>query len=293
MVIFVLSGIGFGGGVRMMFALNIMQPYGLHIVFWIGGLAPLAVALVLLLALPESVKYLALHPARRAELIVLLKRIDNTLNLGDDTRFVISGEGNTPRFSYGALFAGPLAVLTPLYWILNFMTLMVLSFVIEEMVQVLMASGLSSNKTFIAAMFIQFSGALGGLFAMRFFDKFGIWPVPVLLACAVPILIGIDIDGFAPAALFAGAWFCLFGAQFGNIATGANIYPTQIRAFALGASVAAARIGSGLYWLLDDMDLALYLHVTRMFALTMAPLGVGLAVALLIAPRYRALLKRA
>src|ERR1700722_5110805 len=293
MVIIMLFSIGFGGALRVPLALNFMQPYGLHILFWIGGLAPLAVALVLLLALPESAKYLALRPARRAELIVLLKRIDNTLDLGDDTRFVISGECNTPRFSLGALFAGPLAVLTPLYWISNFTILMVLSFVIEKMVLVLMASGLSSDQTLIAVMFIQFSGALGGLLTMRFLDRFGFWPVPMLIACAIPILIGIDIDGFAPAALFAGAWFCLFGAQFGNIATGANIYPTHIHAFALGTSFAASRIGSGLYWLLDDMDLGLYLHVTRMFALTVAPLCIGLAVALLIAPRYRALLKRA
>ena len=293
MVILMLSGIGFGGGLRVPLALNSMQPYGLHILFWIGGLAPLAVALALLVALPESVKYLALHPARRAELIVLLKRIDNTLNLGDDTRFVISGECNKPRFSYGALFAGPLAVLTPLYWISNFAILMVLSFVTEKMVLILMASGLSSDQTLIAVMFIQFSGALGGLLAMRFLDKFGFWPVPILVASAIPILISIDIDGFAPAALFAGAWLCLFGAQFGNIATGANIYPTQIRAFAVGASFAAARIGGGLYWLLDDMDLRLYLHAWRMFALAAVPLGVGLVAALLIVPCYRTLLKRA
>jgi AAHS family 4-hydroxybenzoate transporter-like MFS transporter len=292
MVILMLSGIGFGGGLRVPLALNFMQPYGLHILFWIGGLAPLAVALVLLMALPESAKYLALRPARRAELIVLLKRIDNTLDLGDDTRFVISGKCDKPRFSLRTLFAGPLAVLTPLYWISNLTILMVLSFVIEKMVMVLMATGLSSDQTLIAMMFIQFSGALGGLLAMRFFDKFGIWPVPILLACAVPILIGIDIDGFVPAALLGGAWFCLFGAQFGNIATEANIYPTHIRAFAVGTSFAAARIGSGLYWLLDDMDLRLYLHAWRMFALAAASLGIGLVAALLIAPRYRALLKR-
>ena len=293
MVILALSGIGFGGGVRMLFALNFLQPYGLHIAFWIGGVAPLAVALVLWSALPESAKYLALHPARRDELVDLLKRIDNTLDPSDDARFVISDECNKPRFWLRALFVSRLAVLTPLYWILNFTTLIVLSFVIEKMVLVLMASGLSSNSTFIAMMFIQFSGTFGGLFAMRFFDKFGIWPTPILLACTMPILIGIDIDGFVPAVLLGGASFCLFGAQFGNIATEANIYPTHIRAFAVGTCFAAARIGGGLYWLLDDMDLRLYLHATQMFALAVVPLGIGLAVALLIAPRYRALLKRA
>ena len=270
-----------------------MQPYGFQMLFWIGGMAPLAVALVLLLALPESAKYLAMRPARRDELVTLLKRIDNTFDLSDDTRFVISGERNGPRFSVDALFAGPLAALTPLYWILNFTILMVLSFVTEEMVRILMASGLSSGQTLMAVMFIQFSGALGGLLAMRFLDKFGFWPVPILLACAMPILIGIDVNGITPAALFAGAWFCLFGAQFGNIATGANIYATRVRAFAVGVSFAAARIGSGLYWLLDDMDLRLYLHAWRMFALATLPLSVGLVAALLIAPRYRATLKRA
>ena len=293
MVIIMLSGIGFGGGLRMPFALSFMQPYGLHVVFWIGALAPLAVALVLWSALPESVKYLALRPTRRDELVVLIKRIDNTLDLSDDARFVISDECNKPRFWLRALFASRLAALTPLYWILNFTSLIVLSFVIEKMVLVLMASGLSSDKTFIAMMFIQFSGTLGGLFAMRFFDRFGIWPTPILLACAMPILIGIDIDGFVPAVLLGGASFCLFGAQFGNIATEANIYPTHIRAFAVGTCFAAARIGSSLFWLLDDMDLRLYLHATQMFEFAVVPLGIGLAVALLIAPRYRALLKRA
>jgi AAHS family 4-hydroxybenzoate transporter-like MFS transporter len=292
MVILVLAGISFGGGLRLMFVLDFMQPYGPRILFGVAAFAPLAVALALLLALPESAKYLTLHSGRRDELIMLLKRIDPTIEVAPETRFAITGENNKLRFSPATLFAGPLAALTPLYWISNFSVLMVFNFVLDKMVLVLMASGLSSDRTLIAVMFFQFSGALGGLSTMLFLDKFGFWPVPILFACAIPVVIGIDIDGFAPAALLAGAWFCLLGVQFGNIATGANLYPTYIRAFALGLNFAVARLGSGLWPLLDDTELRLYFNAWRMFALAAVLLVVGLIAALLIVPRYRAALKR-
>ena len=84
----------------------------------------------------------------------------------------------------------------------------------------------------------------------------------------------MNIDGFSTCGAPWRRVVLLFGAQFGNIATEANIYPTHIRALQ-SASFAAARIGSGLYWLLDDMDLRLYLHARQMFALAAVPLGVG------------------
>ena len=52
-------------------------------------------------------KYLTLHPARRDELVALLKRIDPSLPIGADTQFVISGEQNKPRFSVRRAVAGP------------------------------------------------------------------------------------------------------------------------------------------------------------------------------------------
>ena len=143
MVVLMFTGVTFGGGLPGLIAAKFMAAHGWRILFWVGGIAPLVIATVLLVALPESVKYLTLHPARRDELIALLKRIDPSLPIGAGTRFVISSEQNKARFSFGALLAGPLAVLTPLYWVSNLTALMVFYFINQWMPTVLSHSGVT------------------------------------------------------------------------------------------------------------------------------------------------------
>jgi MFS transporter, AAHS family, 4-hydroxybenzoate transporter len=295
MVILMFSGVTFGGGLPGLIAAKFMAVHGWRILFWVGGLAPLAIASVLVFALPESVKYLTLHPARRDELVALLKRIDSALRIGPDTRFIISGEHNKPRFSLGALLEGPLAVLTPLYWVSNLVCLMVFYFINQWMPTVLSSSGVSVEQAAIATALFQFGGTLAGLLSMRFLDKVGFLPVPILFACAIPIVIGIGVPGHSPAvliALVASAGFCLLGLQFGNIATEANIYPTYIRSWGVGSNFAVARIGGALGPLLGGMAFGAHLPGQQIFMIAAAPLVVGLIVALLIVPRYRAQLLR-
>jgi MFS transporter, AAHS family, 4-hydroxybenzoate transporter len=295
MVILMFSGVTFGGGLPGLIAAKFMAAHGWRILFWVGGLAPLAIASVLLFALPESVKYLTLRPARRGELVGLLMRIDAALQIGPDTRFIISGEQNKARFSVGALLAGPLAVLTPLYWLSNLLCLMVFYFINQWMPTVLSSSGVSVEQAAIATALFQFGGTLAGLVSMRFLDKIGFLPVPILFACAIPIVIGIGVPGLPPAALIAlvaSAGFCLLGLQFGNIATEANIYPTYIRSWGLGSNFAVARIGGALGPLLGGMAFGAHLPAQQIFLIAAAPLVVGLIVALLIVPRYRAQLQR-
>jgi MFS transporter, AAHS family, 4-hydroxybenzoate transporter len=295
MVILMFSGVTFGGGLPGLIAAKYMAVHGWRILFWVGGVAPLAIASVLVFALPESVKYLTLHPTRRDELVALLKRIDNALQIGPDTRFIISGEHNKPRFSLGALLEGPLAVLTPLYWVSNLVCLMVFYFINQWMPTVLSSSGVSVEQAAIATALFQFGGTLAGLLSMRFLDKVGFLPVPILFACAIPIVIGIGVPGHSPAvliALVASAGFCLLGLQFGNIATEANIYPTYIRSWGVGSNFAVARIGGALGPLLGGMAFGAHLPGQQIFMIAAAPLVIGLIVALLIVPRYRAQLLR-
>jgi AAHS family 4-hydroxybenzoate transporter-like MFS transporter len=295
MVILMFSGVTFGGGLPGLIAAKYMAVHGWRILFWVGGLAPLVVAAVLTVALPESVKYLALHPRRRDELVALLRRLEPTLQIGPATRFIISGEENKARFSLGALLKGPLAVLTPLYWVSNLVALMVFYFINQWMPTVLSSSGVSVEQAAIATALFQFGGTAAGLLSMRFLDRVGFLPVPILFACGIPVVIAIGIPGLPPAALIAlvaSAGFCLLGLQFGNIATEANIYPTYIRAWGIGSNFAIARIGGALGPLLGGMAFGAHLPAQRIFLFAAAPLVVGLFVALLIVPRYRAQLAR-
>jgi MFS transporter, AAHS family, 4-hydroxybenzoate transporter len=292
MVLLVLSGIGFGGALRMLLFSQFMASCGPRTLLWFGALGPLAVAIMLWKALPESARYLALHAERHDDLAELLRRIDRTCDAGADSRFVMSGEHHKSDFSIAAIFSRRLARLTPLYWILGFATLMVFSSFAEFGPLLIVGAGFPSDQLPIGVMFLQFGGALGALSTMRFIDKFGFWPVPVLLTCTIPVVLSIENDGFANGPLVWVAWVCLVVVLFGNFATAANVYPTSIRAFALGLSFAVARIGSGLYWLLDYADLRVYLDIWRPFAFAAIVLGIGLLAALLIAPRYSAELQQ-
>ena len=295
MVVLMFTGVTFGGGLPGLIAAKFMATHGWRILFWVGGIAPLVIATVLVFLLPESIKYLTLHPARRNELVALLKRIDPVLPIGPDTRFIISTEQNKARFSFGALLQGPLAVLTPLYWVSNLCALMVFYFINQWMPTVLSHSGVSVEQAAIATALFQFGGTLGGLLSMRLLDRYGFLPVPILFACAIPIVIAIGIPGLSPLALIAlvaSAGFCLLGLQFGNIATEANIYPTYIRSWGIASNFAVARIGGALGPLLGGMAFGARLPAQQIFTIAAAPIVVGLIAALFILPRYRAQLQR-
>ena len=119
--------------------------------------------------------------------------------------------------------------------------------------------------------------------------------MPILFACAIPIVISIGIPGLSSLtliALVACAGFCLLGLQFGNIATEANIYPTYIRSWGIASNFAIARIGGALGPLLGGKAFGAGLPAQQIFAIAAAPLAVGLVAALFILPRYRAQLQR-
>jgi AAHS family 4-hydroxybenzoate transporter-like MFS transporter len=290
LVVLIFTGVTFGGGLPGFVAAKLMAEHGWRSLFWIGGIAPIVIATILAIALPESIKFLALRPRRRNELVTLLKRLRADLVIDSDTEFVISGEENRSRFSMPALLAGRLAVLTPLFWISNFIAVMSLYFMNQWMPTVLSSSGIPVAQAAIATTLFQFGGTLAGLISMRFLDKYGFIPVPVLFGCSIPIIACIGMPFVSPyflLALMFGAGFCILGVQFGNIATEANIYPTYIRAWGVGSNFAIGRIGGALGPLLGGFAFGAKLPAQQIFLIAALPLIIGLIVTLAIMPLYQ------
>jgi MFS family permease len=151
-------------------------------------------------------------------------------------------------------------------------------------------AGVPVGQAAIATMLFQFGGTLAGLMSMRFLDKRGFIPVPILFACAIPIVACIGIPNHSPyvlLALVAAAGFCILGVQFGNIATEGNIYPTYIRAWGVGSNFAVGRIGGALGPLLGGFAFAAKLPAQQIFLIATLPLILGLIATLAIVPLYR------
>lgn len=295
MIVLMFCGVTFGGGLPGVVAANFMAEYGWQVLFWVGGLLPILAAILLAVSLPESPKFLALHEARHGDLAELVREIRPDMPVGPDTQFVIRGEENRAQFSMKALFAGRLALITPLFWISNAVNLMIFYFVNQWMPTLLSGAGVSVQHAAIATTLFQFGGTLGGVVIMRPLDKFGFIPVPILFACAIPVMACIGLPGLSEPtimALIAAAGFCLLGLQFGNIALESNVFPTYIRSWGVGSCFAAGRVGAVIGPLVGGLLVARHVSLRDMFFIASVPLALGLVAAAILTPLYKAELRR-
>ncbi len=290
MFVLMFCGITFGGGLPGLIAARYMATEGWQILFWIGGLVPITVATVLIFVLPESAKFLALHPERHDALARLLRRVSPGLALPADAQFVLHGETRA-KFSFASIFAGRLKLVTPLFWIVNAINLMVFYFVNQWIPTILPSAGLiSTEHAALAATLFQFGGTAGGLVLMRPLDRWGFIPVPILFAVAIPVVACIGLPGLSEPvvlALVTLAGFCLLGLQFGNISSEGNVYSTAIRSFGVGSCFAAGRVGSVVGPLIGGVLIGAQMPLSSLFMIAAAPLVVGFIAAVILTPIYR------
>ena len=287
--ILMFSGVTFGGGVPGLVADSIMPTYGWRILFTIGGIAPIVVAFIAMFALPESIKFLSLKRERHPQLVKQLERMQPGLNLDPNSDFIIGDEVNKEKFSYGAIFKGRLALITPMFWISNAINLMIFYFINQWTPTIMSAAGYTHIG--LAITLFQFAGTLGGIVIMRPLDKYGFIPVPILFALAIPIVACIGLPGLSEVTitiLVAAAGFCLLGLQFGNISSETVVYPTYVRSWGLGSCFGAGRVGSVIGPYVGGYLIAMQVPVQYMFYLAAIPLVLGFINAALLTPLYRA-----
>ena len=289
--VLMFSGVTFGGGLPGIVAARYMATYGWQILFWVGGLMPILAAILVAVALPESIKFLSLRPERHAQLIRLLHRMQPGLVLDPGSRFVIGGEDNRAQFSYSAIFKGRLAWITPLFWLSNAINLMIFYFVNQWIPTILSTNGVPVAHAVLAITAFQFAGTLGGLVIMRPLDKFGFIPVPILFAIAIPVVACIGLPGLSEGmtlALVAASGFCLLGLQFGNIASETNMYPTYIRSWGVGSCFGAGRVGSVVGPIAGGILIGMKVPFEELCFIAAIPLVIGLINAIALTPLYRA-----
>ena len=288
LVVIMFCGVTLGGGLPGIVSAAYMADYGWRLLFWIGGLAPIAIGL-LMLTMPESLRFLALRPNRQDDIRRILRRMEPGLKLPADAVFVAPA-GEDRRFSVRLLFKGRLAFLTPLFWISNALTLMVFYFVNQWMPTIMSSAGSTPAQAALATTLFQFGGTLGGLAIMRPLDRWGFLPVPILFAIACPVMIAIGWPGMSTLqimALMACAGFCLLGLQFGNIACEALMFPTAIRSWGVGSCFAAGRLGSVFGPLIGGVLIEMKLPQQSLFMIAAVPLVLGCVNGLLVLTSFR------
>jgi AAHS family 4-hydroxybenzoate transporter-like MFS transporter len=260
-----------GGGVLVA---QLMPLYGWKVTFVIGGLAPLALSLILLRTLPESARFLALSSGQSARLGAILARLRPDLAIAADARFVLR-EVRQPGLPVRQLFRDGRGLTTGLLWVAFVTSFLGHHFLTSWLPTVLVSDGIPLGHAVIAAALFQAGGTIGSLAVGRLIDLRGIAALAATFAIGAPLVALIGAPGLGEAALlgvvFVAGIFVL-GGQVGLNALAGTFYPTFIRSTGAGWAFGVGRVGSILGPVLGGILIGLGLPTWLLLICAAAPL---------------------
>ena len=237
-----------GGAIPGFVAATLVPTHGWQILFYIGGIVPIVIALVAMVGLPESIKYMALHERLRGKMEAAIKAIRPDYPVPANAKFVIEDEKQYPGFSPAYLFRDGLALITPLVWLLFALNLMGYFFLISWTPILMTATKLPPATAALAGALLQVGGTVGALLLCWWLQRHRFLALAVMFAVAVPVVGSVGFAGLtSKAALLTATFFAGFfvlGIQSGINVIGALIYPTSLRANGSGWELGIGRIGS-------------------------------------------------
>ena len=246
-----LIGVGFvpiGGAIPGVVAATLVPAHGWQILFIIGGIVPIVLAVLGLFTLPESIKFMALHESQRAKMEKTIAALDPSFKVPPNATFIIEGEQQFRGFNPAYLFRQGLWLITPLLWLLFALNLMGYFFLLSWTPTLMAVLKLPPSVGALAGGMIQVGGTVGSLLLARWFERRRFFAIAIVFVMAVPIVALIGFAGttsttaLAIATFFAG--FCVLGIQTGINVAGALVYPTSLRANGSGWQLGIGRIGS-------------------------------------------------
>ena len=239
------AGAAFGGFV----AAALIPTFGWRSVFYFGGIVPLFIALAMLVALPESLQFMALRGTKfRARLVKWVKRMDPQAPVGPHTEFLLPEEKRSEGVPIAHLFREGRALTTLLLWIVNFMNLLNLYSLASWLPTVVTGAGYPQQTAVLVGTILQVGGTIGTFGLAWLVARKGFIPMlatTFAVACISIALIGQP--GLSLTMLFVVvfiAGWCVVGSQPGLNALAASYYPTDVRSTGVGAGLGVGRMGA-------------------------------------------------
>jgi AAHS family 4-hydroxybenzoate transporter-like MFS transporter len=247
---FLLIGYQAGASSGALVSTLLIPAYGWQVMFAIGAVLPLIACLIVLAALPESVRYLALDAAQRPRMARILSRLAPEAAIAADTRLVVQEEKKT-GMRLAHLFGEGRAAFTLLLWLVYIANLMALQFLLVWLPTVLESPAVPHAIAAIATVLVPAGGIVGGLILGRLLDKGSIVPIAIGLLLGVPMVALIGSAANTPALLMLAT----FGAGCAVI----------------GGQNGAGRVGSILGPVLGGVLIGLDLPVSQLFLFAAVP----------------------
>jgi len=270
LAIIAVGTVPMGGALAGFASAALVPTYGWQILFQIGGIVPVVIALAAIIGLPESIKYMTLHESQRSKMVALLAAIRPDYQVPPNARFVIEDEKQFPSSNPTYLFHDGLAVITPLTWLMFALNLMGYFFLI------------SWTPTLMGAAHV--SPGTAALTLCWWLQRHRFLAIAILFVIAVPIVGSIGFAGLtSPTALLVATFFAgalVLGIQSGINVVGAMIYPTSLRANGSGWQLGIGRLGAIIGPFMGALFVGL--PVQQLYIWSALPFAAGAVVTFLI-----------
>lgn len=258
----------------------LLQNYGWQNMFLVGGMVPVLVAAILLVWLPESLRYLLARGAPSARIGEIARRIRPDFPAG--IRY-LTNEKRAHGTPLTRLFTEGRALTTLLLWVPFFMAFGTLGIVVVWTPVLLHDNGILPAAAG-TALGIHGLGALIGIASVgRLMERFGTLPVllPALLlgaACTGALGYAATSVAWISAVLFFIGMFVGAGAS-GSIALATLTYPTAVRSSGIGWAMGMGRFGQVLAPLFTTAMTAMGWSGAQVFVMVgLAPVLAALAI---------------
>src|SRR5207253_9042960 len=122
--------------------------------FYFGGAAPLAIAVLMMFSLPESLQWMVLRGGSPDRVAMWLRRINPAAQLGNATQYVVHEE-QEEGLLFVHLFQSGRAAATILLWVVNFMNLANVFLLASWLPTVARAAGYSTSQAVLVGAALQ------------------------------------------------------------------------------------------------------------------------------------------
>lgn len=216
-----------------------------HLAFYVGGVAPLAIAVLLLTLLPESIGFLLLRRPGDPRIARIVTAIAPGLPLPTEGT-VSAGLTPTNGVSGMDLFRAGRAKATLCLWLMLFACFGTTASM-AWLPTMLQQNGVSPAASAIAASFLGFGALLGMAVGGQLIDRFGLVRAlvgPLVAGAASTAAMGIWPNSAQAASMFVTLVGALVGiGASGGISLVTLVYPTAMRSSGAGWAMGLGRAG--------------------------------------------------
>ncbi len=252
MSLFMWAGMPFGAMIAAFSASWLLPAFGWQSVFVVGGLAPIVIAFVILLALPDSLHHLVRTGTATslARARAILARIDKQSPESAEIELSAESGHKQKSGSLASLFTDGRFMTTILIWVLFYLSFYLLWILFSWVPTLLKRSGATVQQYSIGFAFIHLGSVFAILCIGRCMDKFDKLKVVKYLfvgAFLAMLAFGHFSSGYPfivviLVSILAGLF--VNGGNSALMGLASAVYPAEIRATGIGWAYGIGKIGS-------------------------------------------------